>query len=309
MPGSGFKVVGAVSILVVSTVVFVDGVERLAARLGLTRFATGSLLAAALTALPESFIALISPFHGSAKAVDVGAASVLAAPSITLLLGAPAVSLFSSGTRLGSGVWKNYVLFAGLFPAAVLSSYFTPVVGRFMLAFSLILLYAVLARWMVLAEGDALTDVGPTLAERLLKRESIWLAVIQAAVSVSGMVYGADMFLDAVSGFENHFTYTLLVSPFATCSEEVLAAAYWTARRKPDIAISLLSGENLIQATFVVGLGMASTGWSLPASAVFVSAVYCLSATLLAYSVWAARLKLTPTVILLYPAYVYTSTF
>ena len=58
MLGSGFEVVGAVSILVVSTVVFVDGVERIAARLGLTRFATGALLAAALTALPESFIAL-----------------------------------------------------------------------------------------------------------------------------------------------------------------------------------------------------------------------------------------------------------
>jgi Ca2+/Na+ antiporter len=84
LPGSGFEVVGAVSILVVSTVVFVDGVERIAARLGLTRFATGALLAAALTALPESFIALISPLHGSAKAVEIGAASVLAAPSITL---------------------------------------------------------------------------------------------------------------------------------------------------------------------------------------------------------------------------------
>jgi Ca2+/Na+ antiporter len=77
LPGSGFEVVGAVSILVVSTVVFVDGVERIAARLGLTRFATGALLAAALTALPESFIALISPLHGSAKAVEIGAASVL----------------------------------------------------------------------------------------------------------------------------------------------------------------------------------------------------------------------------------------
>jgi cation:H+ antiporter len=308
LPGSGFEVVGAVSILVVSTVVFVDGVERIAARLGLTRFATGALLAAALTALPESFIALISPLHGSAKAVEIGAASVLAAPSITLLLGAPAVSLFASGAKLGSGVWRNYVLFAGLFPAAVLSSYFIPFVGRFTLAFMLILLYVVLARWMVLAEGDALTDAGLTLAERLLKKESIWLAVLQAAASVSGMVYGADMFLDAVSGFENHFTYTLLISPFATCSEEVLAAAYWTARRKPDIAISLLSGENLIQATFVVGLGMASTGWSLPANAVLVSAVYCLSATVLAYSVRAGRLKHVPAVILLYPAYVFTST-
>jgi len=64
LPVSGFEVVGAVSILVVSTVVFVDGVERIAARLGLTRFATGALLAAALTALPESFIALISPLQG-----------------------------------------------------------------------------------------------------------------------------------------------------------------------------------------------------------------------------------------------------
>jgi Ca2+/Na+ antiporter len=87
-----------------------------------------------------------------------------------------------------------------------------------------------------------------------------------------------------------------------------LAAAYWTARRKPDIALSLLSGENLIQATFVVGLGMASTGWSLPANAVLVSAVYCLSAIVLAYSVRAGRLKHVPAVILLYPAYVFTST-
>ncbi len=307
LPGPGLGLAAAISILVVSTVVFVDGVERLASRLGLTRFATGALLAAVLTALPESFIALISPFHASAEATMVGAASVLAAPSITLLLGAPAIALVMSGAKLSQGVWRNYLWFAVLFPVAVLSPFLLPQAGRLPLAVLLVLLYVVFARGIVLAEDDVLVSVDATLVEKLLRKENISLAALQSAVAVSGMAYGADMFLDVMSSLENHFTYTLLVSPFATCIEEVLAASYWTFKRKPDIALSLLSGENLIQATLVVGLGIAATGWDLPYRAVYVSAVYSLSAAILSYSVKTGHVRLMPMVLLLYPVYVFAS--
>jgi cation:H+ antiporter len=73
-----------ITVLVASVPAFVNGVEALGERLGLTRFATGALLAAVLTALPETIIALMSPFHEAEGAREEGLSSVIVAPSITL---------------------------------------------------------------------------------------------------------------------------------------------------------------------------------------------------------------------------------
>ncbi len=292
-------------ILLFSTIGFVDSVERVATRLGLTRYATGSLLAAGLTALPETLIALVSPLHGSAEALEVGAASVLAAPSITILLGAPIIALFSSSTQIsGGGVKRNYLLFAVIFPSAVISSYVLPLSGRYLVSVILMVLYVFLAGRMVLSEGEKLESSGSTFLERLLRTDSMLIVIVQLFASLGGMLYGADIFLGVVSVVEGRTGYALLASPFATCLEEVLVAAVWVARRKADISMSLLSGENLIQSTLVIGLGMVATGWNLPQVGAGISLLYSAAAALYFVLLSVGRARTLAAGLLLYPLYI-----
>ncbi|MCS6783675.1 MAG: hypothetical protein NZ581_00550 [Candidatus Caldarchaeum sp.] len=293
--------------LFLSTVVFVDGVEVLSSRLGLTRFATGALLAAVLTALPETVIAILSPIHGDAEAMLVGMGSVLAAPSITLLLAGPVALLFWRGNGVGRLVARNYLVFAVFIAVAVGFALWGLGVYRYVLGLLFLLSYVLLARSMLFEEGELMESHGNSFLERLAKRRSTPLLLTQVGLSSAGLLAGADVFIDAALRFANPFVISLLVSPFATCLQEVLMAFYWVFRRKADIAVSLLSGENLIQATFVAGVGMIFTEWSLPSSAAAVAAIYVLAAMLLTVFLYSGRTRPVAAVLILYPLYIVTA--
>ncbi|MEM2237723.1 MAG: hypothetical protein QXK69_06470 [Candidatus Caldarchaeum sp.] len=294
---------GSITILLLSTVAFVDAVEVLSSRLKLTRFATGALIAAVFTALPETIIAILSPFHEKASASLVGMGSVLAAPSITVLVGAPLASLFWRGQTTHKGVAKNYLLFAVFITFAVVLSQLSLGSLKFATATVFILLYLYLARSIYLETGE-LMDVGrASFLERLLRMESIGVVLLQTAASTAGLLAGADLFLDVMSDSVNPFALTLFFSPFATCLEEVLVAFYWVLKNKTDIALSLLSGENLIQSTFVVGVGMAFTEWRLPPTSLIITGLYGLAAAVMSVLVLKGRLKAAFAVAFLYPLY------
>uniref|UniRef100_A0A7C5Y418 Sodium/calcium exchanger membrane region domain-containing protein n=1 Tax=Caldiarchaeum subterraneum TaxID=311458 RepID=A0A7C5Y418_CALS0 len=300
-------ILASVVFLIVSTILFVDGVEVVSYRLGLTRFATGAFLAAVLTALPETTIAIASYFYNDSEATLVGMGSVLAAPSITLTFAAPLIAIFLKKHGSRKHVAFNYMVFAVYMTVAVLVSNVSFTGARLILGPFFIISYLVFARLILSREGELMEEKERSFCERLVKRKGNLFAVLQMFVSAMGLAVGADLFIDGASAYSSPFTLALLVSPLATCLEEVLVAFYWTFRQKADVAIGLLSGENLIQSTFVVGVGMIFTGWNLPAAANTVLAVYLSAAVLLSLFFFMNRSKAASLVILLYPVYIFAA--
>ncbi len=294
-----------ITLLILATVIFAEGVEKIAARLGLTRFATGALLTAALTALPETMIAILSPFQGGFSYLEVGAGSILGAPSITVLVGAPMVVLAHRRRAVNVGVSRNYLLFAAIFLPSILALLFiSGLVFRYALAFGLMALYVQLARGIYREEGELMESGSRTLLERILRADSMALTLMQVSASLALMIYAADSFMEEVVASADPLAYSLLLSPLGTCLEEVLVASYWSLRRKADVALSLLSGENLIQATFVLGVGIFATGMYLPLGTATIALVYTTAALALAAILRAgARPTAALPIILLYPLY------
>lgn len=140
----------------------------------MTRFATGALFAAVLTALPETIIAVLSPVHGSADAMLVGMGSVLAAP---------AAVLFWSGDGVGRLVARNYVVFAVFIASAVGFSLLGLGVYRIVLGFVYLFAYVWLARSMLLEEGELMEFHGKSLLERLTGKTSTLLIWVQLLLS------------------------------------------------------------------------------------------------------------------------------
>lgn len=301
------EVVGSVLLLLVSTVVFVNGVEALAGRLGLTRFAAGALLAAVLTALPETVITLLSPLYQTRQAELVGMGSVLAAPSITLLIGAPVVALSWRRPNISKGVAKNYVYFLLFMSTALLLSQLS--LGPYKYLYGLVFLsaYVYMAHSIYVEEGEGFEAAGISVFEKIFGFRNTGLVGLQVSLSAVGLTVGADVFIEVVSSSASPLANTLLISPLATCLQEVLLASYWMLRQKADISISLLSGENLIQSTFVAGVGMVFTDWSLPTTSLSVLTVYAAAAAVLSLTAYLNKFKLGGVVMSLYPAYVLAS--
>jgi cation:H+ antiporter len=244
-----------ITVLVASVLAFVNGVEALGERLGLTRFATGALLAAVLTALPETIIAL-----------------VIAAPSITLFLGAPIVGILVREAEVQQRVSKVYLRFSLLMLPATLVA-FLNVVGLYVLGALYLLAFFFVGRW-ILGEPGELMVAEATFLERLVGKRSTALVTVQTASAALAMIWAADAFLDSVLLTNDPLVYGLLLSPFATCLEEVLVALVWTVRGKASMGLELLSGENVLQSSLVIGLGLIATGSSLPVGAIRLILLY-----------------------------------
>ncbi|MEM4298413.1 MAG: hypothetical protein QW815_08605 [Nitrososphaerota archaeon] len=306
---SPLNITAYIILLILSTVIFADGIEKVAMRLGLTRFATGALLTAALTALPETIIAILSHIQGGLSYLEVGAGSVLGAPSITILVGAPIMVLAHHRRPVNVGISRNYLLFAAIFLPSILALLFLRGEGfRYALAFGLMVLYVPLARRIYREEGELMEGGSRTALERVLRTDSMTLMLTQVSASLALMIYAADSFMEEIVANVDPLAYSLLLSPLGTCIEEVLVAAYWSLRRKADVALSLLSGENLIQTTFVLGVGIFATGMYLPLSSATIALVYTTAALTLAAILRAGARPITGLlIILLYPLYMVTA--
>ncbi|MFZ8858436.1 MAG: hypothetical protein ACO2O1_09410, partial [Candidatus Caldarchaeales archaeon] len=147
------------------------------------------------------------------------------------------------------------------------------VVGLYVLGALYLLAFFFVGRW-ILEEPGELMVAEASFLERLVGKRSTALVTAQTASAALAMVWAADAFLDSVLLTNDPLVYGLLLSPFATCLEEVLVAMVWTVRGKASMGLELLSGENVLQSSLVIGLGLIATGSSLPVGAIWLILLY-----------------------------------
>lgn len=285
--------------ILLSSLLFINAVERLGEKLGLTRFAVGAVLIALLTAMPETSIALVSPWIGSDEALEVGQAAVLGAPSITILLGVPLVTLLSKSDvkKLPRGIAVNYRIFGALFPIVALVGFTTSGL-KFYAGFVLVALGSYLSYLNSRVEGRRFEADEQLYFSRFIRYENL-AVLMQLLLGLVGMLYSADFLIDSLSVFSNPFFYAVVLTPFGTCLQEVVAATILAARGKGDVGLAVLAGENMIQATIVSGIGMLATPWTLSYTAVLIALTF--SATGITYSLFAKTTRfLGPLVYLAY---------
>lgn len=256
-----------------SSLIFINAVEQLGEKLGLTRFAVGAVLIAFLTALPETSIALISPLVGSTQAFEVGQAAVVGAPSITILLGVPLIFYITKRrAATQKGISLNYEAFAILFPIAVALGYFASQL-RMIGAVVVLAFGCYFAYLNVKMEGERFETKERLYLSRLIQNELVALP-LQLVVGLIGLLYSADVFIDSLAALANPFFYAVILSPFGTCLQEVLAATILAAKGRGDIGLAVLAGENMIQSTFVAGIGMLATPWQLTLPALLLAVTF-----------------------------------
>jgi cation:H+ antiporter len=259
---------------------FVNGVEWFGRKLNLGATATGTVLAAFGTALPESAVTFVAVVFGKTpEARDIGVGAAMGGPLVlaTIAYAVVGVALWCNQKRLRRGdstirvdhrrLARDQSWFLAIFVVKVglglVAFAFKPLLGvLFLIAYAL---YA----WReirsddVAPEEEALEPLKfcPGQAEPSMR----WVS-LQTLAALVLIAAASRLFVDQLEAIGTAFALpphlvALLLSPVATELPEIVNALIWVRQGKERLALANISGAMMIQATIPSSLAIFATPW------------------------------------------------
>lgn len=267
---------------------FVNGVEWLGRRLAISESATGTILAAFGTALPESVVTLVAVVFGkTADEKNIGVGAALGGP---LVLGTIAYAVVGLTLWAGRGTLarrhpsleadakrlsRDQGWFLGIF-AVKIALGLVAFPGKRWLAAPFLGAYALYVA-KELRTAPVATDLEELEPLKLRPRSanpSLAWAALQTTVALLVIFVASRVFvlqfgvLGPWLGLPPQLL-ALLLSPVATELPEILNAVIWVRQGKERLALCNISGAMMIQATVPSALGVFFTPWLLDAPLVW----------------------------------------
>jgi cation:H+ antiporter len=257
---------------------FVNGVEWLGRKWGVGETATGTILAAFGTALPESAITFVAVVFGrDAAQKDIGVGAALGGPLVlaTLSYAVVGFAMLWNRRRLGRATqaieceakklrrdqaWF-LCIFVGKVALGLFAFSYKPWLGAlFLLAYCVYLLRE-LRGAQVLGEDD----LEPLKLHPKGDPGAIWplaqTALALIAIAIASKVFVGQLETIGIWAGLSPQLVALLLSPVATELPETMNALIWVRQGKERLALANISGAMMIQATIPTALGLVFTSW------------------------------------------------
>jgi cation:H+ antiporter len=318
---------GSAAAIYVACEYFVNGVEWIGHRFAMGQKATGTLLAAFGTALPESVVTLVAvAFGASAAQKDIGVGAAMGGPLVlaTIAYAAAGWTLLASRRSLRTAsaeadfaaLSRDQAWFIGLFVVklgvGLIAFAFKPWLGVLFLA-----AYAAYAWKEATGDaGEAEGELEPLKLQPLAARPASAQIALQTLGSLAVVFIASRVFVGNLGDLGHEIglgpqLLALLLSPIATELPETLNAVIWIRQGKVRLALANISGAMMIQATVPTALGLFFTPWRLQPSLIAAGAA-TLAVMILLYAGFRSRritrLMLTSTA-LFYLAFIVIVTF
>ncbi len=300
---NGILLLGSFALLLLGAEIFTNGVEWLGHRLGVSESATGSILAAVGTALPETMIPVIAIVNGvlsgdMSAADEVGVGAILGAPFMlaTIAMFLIGVSVLYFGDRRSYGKQFHFndvstrrdlsfflVGYTLAFLAALIPIREVAIgIGFFLVGLYGFYVYRSLQKGDLI-EGEGLEALylgsiiesgqesinGGEVTADYSTDPNKWLVILQTLFALGIIIGGAHLFVDEVSYFATDVLnfptaiLALLLAPLATELPEKFNSVIWISRDKDTLAIGNITGAMAFQGTLPVTLGILFTSWNL----------------------------------------------
>jgi len=295
------------AVILAGALLFTNAIEWAGHRLGLGEGATGSVLAAVGTAMPETLIPIVAILGGGEGAEDVAVGAIIGAPfllaTIAMALVGVSALIFrgrrEQGVRLAVDIPtldRDLTFFLGFFALGILAGVVLPDPLKIPLAIVFVLAYGVYVRKTLRGGGEVqkVESIGPLYIDRTPGDEPATGAIVaQLVIGLAAIVGGAHLFVEelvtvaASIGIEP-LVLSLVLAPLATELPEKANSFFWVKDGKDSLALGNITGAMVFQSTIPVAFGLALTDWDLDKFAVL-SGALGLAGGLLAY--WALRLR------------------
>jgi cation:H+ antiporter len=294
---------GSAALIYLACEFFVNGVEWVGCRLAIGQKATGTILAAFGTALPESVVTLVAVAFGTSVAdKDIGVGAAMGGPLVlgTLAYAVAGVALLLCRRQLPEGD-EAKGLYAGLsrdqgwfivisavkLAVGVAAFAFKPWLGVLFLA-----AYGAYA-WKEMGGDDqgAEADLEPLKLTPNAKSPATWAAIAQTLAALAVIFAASRFFVGQLNALGPYLglkpqLLSLLISPVATELPETLNAVIWIRQGKVRLALANISGAMMIQATVPTAFGLFWTPWVLDPILVAAGGITLLSVGVLFFAFW-----------------------
>lgn len=295
--------IGSFVLLLGGAEVFTNGVEWLGHRLGVSESATGSILAAIGTALPETLIPVIAIIQGirtgnHESASEVGVGAILGAPfmlaTIAMFLVGLSTVFFSERRQQGSkfavdttSTKRDLSFFLVGYTLAVLAALFRSTLLSYVIGGGLIVLYlfyvyrSLQSGALVQEEGlddlhlgaliengeEPFSDFGVSSKDHS-GDPATGLVILQTLIALGIIIVGAQFFVTEIEWAANavgmpQAILALLLAPLATELPEKFNSVIWISEGKDTLALGNITGAMAFQGTIPVTLGILFTRWNL----------------------------------------------
>ncbi|WP_459617192.1 sodium:calcium antiporter [Bordetella sp. 2513F-2] len=262
---------------------FVNGVEWVGHRCSLGATATGTILAAFGTALPESAVTFMAVVFGDTPAQkDIGVGAAMGGPLVLATVAYAVVGLALLAMHRAKSVRTVAAINADQQRLARDQAWFMGIfvfkVGLGLLAFAWkpwlgLLFLAVYALYVKreLANDEPCIDCLDLAPLKLRPRDaspSLAWAGAQTVLALVVIAGASRVFVHQIEalgiamGASPHVA-ALLLAPVATELPEILNALIWVRQGKERLALANISGAMMIQATIPSALGIFLTPWLL----------------------------------------------
>ena len=259
---------------------FVNGVEWVGRRLGIGATATGTVLAAFGTALPESAVTFIAVVGRNTAQKEIGVGAAVGGPLVlsTISYAVVGLVLWSSRhklrrantelqldtLRLSSDQAWFLLIFVVVLALGLVSFPFKRWLG--ILLFGAYALYV----WREMTAGHGREHDDEQLEPLKFRpgnpNPSLAWASLQTLIALVVIAVASHSFVDQLESIGTHLGVSpqlvaLILSPVATELPETLNALIWVRQGRERLALANISGAMMIQATVPAGLGVFFTTW------------------------------------------------
>ncbi len=285
---------GALLLIAAASGLFTNAVEWAGHLLQLGAGATGSLLAAFGTALPETMVVVVALLGGASDRDQIATGAVLGSSFLLVTLGGAvtgvAVLSRSRSRNLevdAEQVRRDLGVFLTAFGCAVASTVLSHP-ERVVVGVLLLILYAGYARSTA---GGAPRDGDAPEPLHIVRWRTGpppgWVVGAQLAGATVLLAVGSALFVDAIHSAAvslgwNALVLAVIAVPFATELPETLNSVLWIRSGEDSLALGNVAGAMAFQACILGFVGVTFTSWQLGASGLlsagcaFVTGLYLL---------------------------------
>jgi cation:H+ antiporter len=290
--------IGSAVAIYLSCELFVNGVEWVGRKLAVGQKATGSILAAFGTALPESVVTLVAVAFGASaasKALGVGAALGGPLALATIAYATVGIVLLASRQNLPKtpeicGDFRHLardqgwflIIFAAKIALGLVAFAWKPWLGvLFVGAYALYLRKEMSGRH-VEEEGD----IEPLTFAPKTADPGTAMAVTQTLLALGVIFVASRLFVSQLEALGSALSLppqllALLLSPIATELPETMNAIIWVRQGKYRLALANISGAMMIQATIPTAFGLFWTPWKLDAPLLLAAAMTAIAVAIM----------------------------
>jgi len=294
---------------------FTNGIEWTGKKLNLSDGATGSILAAVGTALPETSIPIIALLAGSAGSADVAIGAIAGAPFMlsTLAFFVTGVAFYHFRKKGGRPATlkvdvpvmsRDLGFFLAIYSTAFLTTFIHIHALRLVIALLLMSSYGYYMYVTLRHEGDGAGELEELHLSKVFHADTAHngFIAVQVLISLGLIVAGAHFFVVSVEHVSAMIgvpamLLSLLITPVATELPEKMNSVLWIRGGKDTLALGNITGAMVFQSSFPVAVGVAFTPWAL-SGPTMVSAVIAILSAGLCYIMLKTKKALPPYVLL-----------